>query len=313
MNRKLFLYFSLLSFLLYTACSDIIEADISKDKVCLVTPLNNIVTNVRVQNFRWRELQDADYYRLVVVSPRFDSILSYAIERDIHATRFDTSLSPGVYEWTILGVNEGYESDKTIRSLTILDDSTQNLSQQTVLLVNPTNGAILSDSLVNFLWQGLENATEYKLQVASPNFTNSSFIKINENLTADNFSTHLVPGNYKWRVRGENDISISNYGEGNFSINLSSLEAPNLVAPVNFATVNLPVTLSWGVDDNSVRDTLYVYTDINLSNEVLKVATVNTDFSFNDNSATEYFWRLRSVDASGTVSSYSETRRFSVQ
>ena len=313
MNKKIFLGF-FCSLLLLTACSDIIERDISEDKICLVTPINNLVTNVRLQNFRWEELNDADYYRVVVVSPAFDSIVSYAIERDIYDTRFDTTLTPGVYEWTVLGVNGGYESDKTIRSITILDDSTQNLSQQVVLLVNPTNGASLNDSTVNFLWQELEEATEYKLQVASPDFTNSSFIEINENLTSDNYAVQLSAGTYKWRVRAENDISVSAYSEGNFTIDFTnSIEAPAIVTPVNFATVNLPVNLIWTADANSVRDTLYVYSDVNLSTEVLKVATVNTNYSFNDNSSTEYFWRLRSVGATGTLSSYSETRRFSVQ
>ncbi len=312
-TKNILPYYFLVLLVGLTACADIIETDISAERVELVTPMNDLVTNTRVQNFRWKALEGADYYKVIVVSPSFDSTLRYEIERRVSGVQFDTSITPGTYEWTVVGMNDAYTSDQNTRRFTILDDSTLNLAQQVVNLVSPAEGTVLSDTVVSFLWQAVANASEYKLQIASPDFTNSSFMVVNQNLTDDFYTTNLAPGSYKWRVRAENDISVSPYAVGNFTINLvTNLEAPALIAPVNFATVNLPVNLAWTADGNSVRDTLYIYTDVNLTNEVLKVAVVNTTYVFNDNANTVYYWRLRSVAADGSLSAYSETRQFLV-
>jgi len=159
-------------------CTDVLEQDLDEDQITLLAPADNLVTTEVSQVFWWEASDEVTGYRIRVVSPSFDSIARLVIDEPItEGLTFETTLPAGVYQWTVVGTNSFSETTPIARNLTILDDSTQNLITQTILLVGPEENQSQSDSMVSFLWQEVEVASNYRIQIATPDFSNSSFIE----------------------------------------------------------------------------------------------------------------------------------------
>ena len=294
-------------------CTDVLEQDLDEDQITLLAPADNLVTTEVSQVFWWEASDEVTGYRIRVVSPSFDSIARLVIDEPItEGLTFETTLPAGVYQWTVVGTNSFSETTPIARNLTILDDSTQNLITQTILLVGPEENQSQSDSMVSFLWQEVEVASNYRIQIATPDFSNSSFIIEDLIVDSDNYSTNLPEGDYQWRVRGENDTSVTPYSTGTFFIDNSAPTAPILNAPADRDTVSSPVIISWSIDESSTQDTLYIYSDSLLNDLVLQVGLSETSYTFTNAILDRYFWRLRSVDSAGNVSSFSSPRSFHV-
>ncbi len=292
-------------------CTDVLEQDLDGDQVVLLAPADNLVTTNVAQVFWWEASDEVTGYRIRVVSPSFDSIASLVIDDQItEGVTYETTLPAGVYQWTVVGTNSFSETTPIIRNLTVLDDSTQNLLTQTVLLVGPEDDLSQRDSIVSFFWQELEVATNYRIQIATPDFSNSAFIVEDVLVESDNYETTLAEGDYQWRVRGENETSVTPYSTRTFNIDNSDPAAPILNTPNDRDTVSTPVFLSWSIDESSSQDTLYIYSDSLLNNLVLQIGLTETSYTFMNGVLERYFWRLRSVDAAGNLSPFSSVRSF---
>jgi hypothetical protein len=295
------------------ACNDFLEVDLTGETVRLQAPADGSETSKQTQQFSWQPVEGATSYEVTIVTPSFDSIGTLVALEEVETNSFSTTLAPGAYEWTVVARNSAYASAGEVFSLLVRNDSTENLAGQTVQLVAPAAGSNVNSQTVEFLWQGLPSADQYNLQVASPDFSNSTYIVESVYTGSDHYALTLPQGAYRWRVRAENDISVTLYSERGFTIDATAPAAPQLVAPTHNQFVTLPVTLSWTSDANTLRDTVYVYTDSLQSLPVLVEPTLDNTLEFNDNSSSVYFWRVRSVDAAGNAGPYSVVRKFRVQ
>jgi hypothetical protein len=199
-------------------------------------------------------------------------------------------------------------------SLTIIPDTAQDLRKQTLLIDSPISGFITNEKSLIFKWQSLIAATEYRVQIASPDFTNSANIKLDKRINSNSFSTTLDEGIYRWRVRAENDKTNTDYVERALTIDLTAPLAPILLGPPIDSLSYLPISLRWTADiNNSERDTLYIYRDSTANQLILKQVTLNTNYSFKDSTTNLYYWRVRTVDKAGNNSVYSPIWWFRVQ
>ena len=114
-------------------------------------------------------------------------------------------------------------------------------------------------------------------------------------------------------MRAENDNSVSPYSVRNILIDLTSPGAPFPKLPAYGDTTSTPTELTWGHDITTSGDSLFIFTDSLLHNNVFSSFITDTVFSFNSSTFTNYFWRLKSIDAVGNQSGYSITSKFYVQ
>ena len=309
--------FTLLFLLLLIAssCSDVFIDDLAKDEVQLRAPVDGLVTNVQAHAFWWDALEDnVDGYRLEVVTPRFDSIVELIINADItEGTIYETTLSPGDYQWTVIAYNNRNETKPMIYDLHIGSDSTLNLSGQNLVQVSPENNSHTNETEITFLWEEMADVSNYRIQIADPDFSNSTFFVLDESTTSDFYTTTLVEGDYRWRVRGENESSVSPYSTFNLTVDLTAPDAPELLSPINGDTIALPATLSWEADSDVDMNTLYVATDSMFINTVLEFTTATSSYTFTDNTSDFYYWRIKSADAAGNESPLSATQMFFVE
>ncbi len=304
--------FFLFCLLLGSACSDVLVDDLSSEQVQLQAPVDNLETSTQLQTFWWEPLDESiDGYLVKVVTPRFDSVVQLILQVEVvDENVYETTLPPGDYQWTVTAFNSRNETAPMIYNLSITADSTADLNSQNVALLSPEPDHFTNDEVVTFLWQHVTGAQEYRIQVASPDFSNSTFFALDAATDDDFFIATLEEGSYQWRVRGENDNSITAYSSQRFTVDLTPPSAPTLVSPGYGDTLDVPVTLSWEVDPESIFDSLFIYSDSLVSPPIITEELSNTDYLFSDNSSTVYFWRLKSIDEAGNVSAFSALRKF---
>lgn len=125
----------------------------------------------------------------------------------------------------------------------------EDISDETIVLLAPANN--LSDSLQtkNFVWEEIEGALSYRLQIVSPSFDSISFIELDSLTTRTSFESTLAPGLYQWRVRGENEDFETLWTTYNFEIestaSLNGQKITNLQPITGTNTNQTSIQFTW--------------------------------------------------------------------
>lgn len=124
-----------------------------------------------------------------------------------------------------------------------------DISDEQVNLNAPANGFQSKSYTVNFWWDKTEDARNYRLQIVSPNFGQPTQLVADTLVTGNKFSLNLVPGEYEWRVRAENNGYQTGYSQPlHFQVVFSSLkqQTTTLVSPANNQLTNQAnISFNW--------------------------------------------------------------------
>ena len=145
------------------SCDDVIEKDISKKGLNVLSPPDQFKSGNTTVNFFWDYLEGADDYQLEVVRGRFDSVVSFAVDTFIRGNQFTYNFNPGEYEWSLRALNSVSSTSYVVRSFTI--DSTTNISLSSVIITFPLKDSVYKDSSLTLRWEGLFSAQSYITQV----------------------------------------------------------------------------------------------------------------------------------------------------
>ncbi len=116
MKQILILLFSLMAL---TACEDIFVKDISDKQINIVAPANNIVLDKSEVTLVWEELEGAQNYHVIVVSPSLAEVRYYACDSITEDYKLKVSLPNGAYEWSVQATNSAHKSLKTYETFQI--------------------------------------------------------------------------------------------------------------------------------------------------------------------------------------------------
>jgi hypothetical protein len=94
----------------------------------------------------------------------------------------------------------------------------EDISNKTVTLLAPTNEAVLNITDLTFTWQTVEDAESYRIQIATPTFSEALQIVKDSTVTSASFSTSLEANSYEWRVRAENSAYETAFTTQSFAI-----------------------------------------------------------------------------------------------
>lgn len=314
--------FFVLTVLCVMQCSDVIVPDISEDLVLLRAPQDGTQLIGNTVNLSWEALPDAIDYRVELATPDFTNIQQLIVDSITTALNLRLSLSPGSYQWRVTAFNEAYASACCEEySFQLLSDEGADLSSLNVVLQSPAANAITNLEMVNYAWQVIDAATNYRFQLS----TQSNFVSplIDTLLEGSSFLIdNLQEQVYYWRVRAESNVSntFTNYSSRQFTIDRTAPPAPVLVFPEDNTTLDIDqqeADFRWTSGTSSQTDTLYIYADIFLDQLLWKLATdaqnINIDTMSVNFETGDYYWNTRSVDAAQNVSAFSESRKFVIQ
>lgn len=95
----------------------------------------------------------------------------------------------------------------------------EDISNDTIVLLAPSNNSMVTAGTIQFNWQEMSDATEYEIQIATPNFMNASQIVLDSLTSSSVISKDLVIGEYEWRVKALNSDFSTQYSINSFSVN----------------------------------------------------------------------------------------------
>ncbi len=118
----------ILCLLLFAACDDFFETDISERSVDVIAPTDGAHVPSGDIAFRWHALERASGYRFTLVEPSFDSASQILADTLIMADSVAKSygcrmnMAAGEYEWSVEAFNTAYASRTTVFSLTVTSE-----------------------------------------------------------------------------------------------------------------------------------------------------------------------------------------------
>ncbi|HBI00703.1 MAG TPA: Ig-like domain-containing protein [Flavobacterium sp.] len=182
-----------------------------------------------------------------------------------------------------------------------------DISDQTVTLVAPSNNATFTSTGITFSWEPVEDADEYRVQIARPNFENPLEIVVDE-LTAETFSTQqLNIGTYQWRVKAVNSAYETAYTTRTINV-ISNDDFQNntvvLLSPSNNLITNISAqNLSWQPVIGAVSYQLQVNNASNVLVLDQTLTSSNYNYTFADGN---FQWRVRA--SNGTLQTLYSSR-----
>jgi len=197
------------------SCEEIINVEnISNDTVEILAPTNNAALADGTISFNWQGLSGADGYELQIATPNFASATQIVLDSIVSANSFTKTLEAASYEWRIRGVNSAYATVYTTNGFNVVN----NLSDDTVQLSSPEDGATVAPGVIPFNWDAVSGAENYRLQIATPNFESGNTQIVDTVVTGVSFDQTLEANTYAWRVKAMNSISETAYSAYNLTV-----------------------------------------------------------------------------------------------
>ena len=124
-----------------------------------------------------------------------------------------------------------------------------DISESFVNILAPSNYSEIPSGTISFNWESIENADNYNIQIATPNFENAKQILADSNVVGTSFQWQLLPDVYEWRIRGQNSAFETEYFSNFLTVteaeDFASQEVKLLSPPDKSVTNETEQTLSW--------------------------------------------------------------------
>lgn len=93
----------------------------------------------------------------------------------------------------------------------------EDISDKIVVLLVPADSVITSELTQIFLWEYIDGADHYNLQIVSPDFDTAEKLVLDTSLTRNQMQFTLYPDTFEWRVKAYNS-AYSTFYTTNFLI-----------------------------------------------------------------------------------------------
>ncbi len=306
-------YYSVLMFLIiffYGGCDDIIQTDISDEKVYLVAPSNNVQTNRANQIFLWEGVEDVKTYNFQVVTKAFDSIEQLVVDTFLTYDTYQIELLPGQYQWRVIGYNGNSSTDYEVFNLTIYEDI--DISTLNVKLIDPSFEATNIDSDLAFNWSPVLQAENYTFEIRSSDWNGNVYYQ-ETNITNTSLTLETITeGDYVWGVKAHKGVNETAFATREITIDKTPPSKPILKSPMDSLTTNeSSMSFRWANsgNENYIVDTLIIATDTAFNQIQGSFIIVNdTIYDYTFPSPGIYFWKVRAEDKAGNTSLFSPYR-----
>lgn len=205
----------------------------------------------------------------------------------------------------------------TLFSLVACDDILEeDISDENIQIISPLDGTEISSNAVTFRWHEVDGADDYRIQV----FSASQNMVLDSLVSGSNFIYAMQPGDYQWRVRGENFAYHTDY---TFPVSFTVFESDDLTSQHvflsnpsdNFYTNNGAMVFVWqslAAADN------YDFQLVNVTNsqtivnsqENLTNTSLSLPSSVINNVNAEYQWKIRAKNSTSQTAFTSRTFKF---
>lgn len=299
------------------SCDDIFEKDITNNMITVISPQEGSVVEGNTVQFLWNTIEGAKDYRIQVHD---DTLI---LDTLVSSPPFSYVMDSGNYQWRIRGENFAYQTAYTF-PVSFKMVPTSDLTNQTLILLSPSNYLYTNNTTIVFLWEALNNAENYVFELSKATGSGTVTVYLEENITT---TTLQLDGNvitedahYIWSVKAVNPYSSTAFFSRNLYIDTVPPAMPVLMTPEFEEEFNAGDTIDFlwdfGTDTGNITSPITSYyevaTDTSFVNIIYNGYSEDTGISlvFNNNSV--YYWRVRGEDQAGNIGTYNQTGKFIV-
>lgn len=314
-------FLSVVCFLLFLSCDDILEENLTDDLVTPITPTTGSTIVNNLVHFSWQALDGADDYRLQLINPSQNNII--LLDSLINETSFQYPLEPGAYEWRVRGENFAYETAYSF-PISFNVEASSDLTNQTLILNTPTDNLYTNTTNLLFTWSNLLYADSYTFELIK-NLNGQTTLTQQSGITGTSFSVNAavfdVDAEYIWNVKAINTTSETIYTSRSVFLDRQVPNQPALSTPADEEIITgTTVDFSWAIGQDSgnvqseVSSILEIAQDANFNTIIESLAITNgSTQQVSIATAGTYYWRVQTKDAAENVSSYSVSRTFTTE
>lgn len=171
----------------------------------------------------------------------------------------------------------------------------EDISSSYVTLIAPSNSTSVKTGTIRFLWEKVNEANEYKLQIATPSFTNASQIVLDTTVTSNIFPYKLNAGEYEWRVKAKNsdyETAFEMYSLNVTDSDIANAETELLLPLENEITNVVSQNLIWSAVQDASEYRVQIYTPDVQGSLVKDVIVTETEY-IHEFSEGEFTWQVR--------------------
>ncbi len=278
----------------------------SFDITLMRSPANGSYTTDTTPTFRWYTSRGAVGYELQVST---NTSFSNLVVDQTFGSRSAAFVAPlldyDVYYWRVnVDFGSGMEISPIYWEVTVTPRPLP-----APRLVSPANNTLTPFDEVPLEWQEVDdgaNPVAYEVEVSR--YSNFRIIEYSNITSSTTDVTDSLPdGVYYWRVRTLNYLGVGSRWSARwrFTIDTSAPDAPTLRSPADGAQVaNTRTPFTWFAVPGAVRYEVQLGT----SNPPSDTVQIGAGRSYRPTSPllfTDYYWRVRAIDAAGNVSAWS--------
>ncbi|MCV6630363.1 MAG: hypothetical protein OIF50_10975, partial [Flavobacteriaceae bacterium] len=208
-------------------------------------------------------MADASLYQIQLATPNFEHAAQILIDSITEKNSYSKILTPNTYEWRVRALNSAYATAYTTNGFIVLKNT--DFEQSSVTLVEPKDNFYTNNKTLNFSWEVVVDALEYRFRLQKENQTTFDTI-----LKSNSLEKVLEDGNYSWEVRGQIATINTLFSKRDFIVDTEAPNKATLTNPANNAQEEpASIRFQWERESKTGSpefDVIYIYTDSNLTN-----------------------------------------------
>ncbi|MFL5763634.1 MAG: hypothetical protein ACJ77K_06800 [Bacteroidia bacterium] len=174
----------------------------------------------------------------------------------------------------------------------------KNLSKEHVFIVAPANNTVSAFYSQQFIWEEVEGADHYQLQIVKPDFASIQQYVLDTSIVTTKFSYTLLPGTYQWRVKALNGSSETEFSMNNLVID-SALDLSGqptvLISPAdNYSSNSFTQSFSWQPMPNATN---YLFQVLESGTVIRTESTTAHSTTYTFSVEGNYQWRVFAQNA----------------
>lgn len=297
---------------LFVSCDKMFIDDLQEQELICSLPADEESFSSPDVFFEWNNLNDAEFYNLIVVTPSFDQIEAIVYDTNISGSSFTGTFLPGNYQWYMVAANHYSNISSDTFSFNV--DSAGSVINQLPHILSPNN-IYLNKNNVSFKWSAVSTAEKYRFDIKNGEWDDDDIL-YSTIQTETMLELELSQGVYSWGVQSKYKNQYSGYSYKDLVIDTISPDNPILSEPENESIVNSDeLKLIWGTDKNGlspVFDSVYISTAETFKQNLIKNRSENSQLTPNLEEGA-YYWKVVSFDYAGNQSSSSDIYSFTIQ
>ena len=236
----------------------------------LLFPVKDTIINSQELTFIWKSVNEPARYQLSIYDE--PSSTNPIISEETQDTTYHITLpKEGKFFWKVRALDKNNNIGAYSNTSGFVFKKDEILTDKILSIILPTNGLIINNSTVTFLWDEVPGANIYHVQVVSPSFESPQRLVYDQWVESNQLELELEGGEYEARILASDGQISTPYTYVHFSKSLFSDRYAQFSFPKDGAQLfKNSITIAWNQTEGATKYHLQIVSpDFNSPKELI--------------------------------------------